>query len=36
MSQVWLQNELEENGGFCDCEVISNVFGGPADKPYWY
>jgi hypothetical protein len=21
----WLQNELEERGGYCDCEVVLNV-----------
>ena len=26
-----LQRELEENGGYCDCEVLLNVFGGDFD-----
>jgi uncharacterized protein DUF2695 len=27
-----LRRELEENGGFCDCEVVLNVFGGDFDR----
>jgi hypothetical protein len=26
-----LQSELEANGGYCDCEVLLNVFGGDFD-----
>jgi hypothetical protein len=26
-----LQHELEENGGYCDCEVVLNIFGGDFD-----
>ena len=28
-----LQRELEENGAFCDCEVVLNVFGGGDAEP---
>src|SRR2546425_779444 len=27
-----LRRELEENGGYCDCEVVLNVFGGDFDR----
>lgn len=27
-----VRRELEENGGFCDCEVVLNVFGGDFDR----
>ena len=27
-----LRRELEENGGFCDCEAVFNVFGGDFDQ----
>jgi hypothetical protein len=26
-----LRRELEDNGGYCDCEVMLNVFGGDFD-----
>jgi Protein of unknown function (DUF2695) len=26
-----LRRELEENGGYCDCEVLLNIFGGDFD-----
>jgi hypothetical protein len=29
-----LRRELEENGGFCDCEVVLNVFGGDFDRTF--
>jgi hypothetical protein len=27
-----LRRELEDNGGYCDCEVVLNVFGGDFDR----
>jgi hypothetical protein len=27
-----LRRELEEHGGYCDCEVVLNVFGGDFDR----
>jgi len=27
-----LRRELEDNGGFCDCEVVLNVFSGDFDR----
>jgi Protein of unknown function (DUF2695) len=27
-----LRRELEENGGYCDCEVVLNVLGGDFDR----
>ena len=27
-----LRRELEDNGGYCDCEVVFNVFGGDFDE----
>jgi Protein of unknown function (DUF2695) len=27
-----LRRELEENGGYCDCEVVLTVFGGDVDR----
>jgi hypothetical protein len=29
-----LRRELEENGGYCDCEVVLNVFGGDFDRSF--
>jgi hypothetical protein len=29
-----LRRELEDNGGFCDCEVVLNVFGGDFDRTF--
>jgi hypothetical protein len=29
-----LRRELEENGGYCDCEVVLNVFGGDFDRTF--
>lgn len=29
-----LRRELEENGGYCDCEVVLNVFGGDFDRVF--
>jgi hypothetical protein len=27
-----LRRELEENGGYCDCEVVRGIFGGDFDR----
>jgi hypothetical protein len=29
-----LRRELEDNGGYCDCEVVLNVFGGDFDRTF--
>jgi hypothetical protein len=29
-----LRRELEEHGGYCDCEVVLNVFGGDFDRSF--
>ena len=29
-----LRRELEDNGGYCDCEVVLNVFGGDFDRAF--
>jgi hypothetical protein len=29
-----LRRELEENGGYCDCEVVLNIFGGDFDRTF--
>jgi hypothetical protein len=29
-----LRRELEHNGGFCDCEVLLNLFGGDFDRSF--
>ncbi|TQM43390.1 uncharacterized protein DUF2695 [Pseudonocardia cypriaca] len=29
-----LRRELEENGGYCDCEAVLNVFGGDFDRVF--
>jgi hypothetical protein len=29
-----LRRELEDNGGYCDCEVVLNVFGGDFDRSF--
>jgi hypothetical protein len=29
-----LQRELEDNGGYCDCETVLNVFGGDFDRAF--
>jgi hypothetical protein len=29
-----LRRELEDNGGYCDCEVVRGVFGGDFDRSF--
>jgi hypothetical protein len=29
-----LRRELEDNGGFCDCEVLLNLFGADFDRSF--